>query len=199
MWKNCEVVMLSINRKANLVGKHLVLNKEGKLYIWDTDKLGVQNSLPIQHLYILSDEEIKEGDYYLDEHNNIGKAFKNNAGFYRNCKKIIATTDKSLIIKNDCDCGATTYEGCSQCLKQVPQLPQSFIKKFVEEYNKGNIITETKVNSKPFYVTHNSPTYSVDEVKEFMQQAFSLGKAVARNPDYYSLCNPLEALYSKLF
>ena len=56
--------MLPTNEKAK-TGEYLVLNKENKLCIWNTHKMGVQNTLPIQHLYILSDEEIKEGDWFL--------------------------------------------------------------------------------------------------------------------------------------
>jgi len=55
-----------------------------------------------QHIYITSDEEIKEGDWCLDENENIVKADKD---FIFNCshefdeywKKIILTTDQDLI------------------------------------------------------------------------------------------------------
>jgi hypothetical protein len=46
--------------------KYLILNKESKLCIWNTNTMGSQKTLPTQHIYITSDEEIKEGDrvYY---------------------------------------------------------------------------------------------------------------------------------------
>jgi hypothetical protein len=51
-----------------------------------------------KHIHIISDEEIKAGDFYIDELNQFKwRAFKNNAGFYKDCKKIILTTDQNLI------------------------------------------------------------------------------------------------------
>ena len=50
-------------------GKYLVLNKEGKLCIWNTNTMGSQKTLSTQHIYITSDEDIKEG-YVLNTFNN---------------------------------------------------------------------------------------------------------------------------------
>ena len=95
-----------------------------------------------QHLYIISDDEIKEGDwcYCSKENRCIKNEMHTNVPSTR--KKIIATTDSSLNKKHDCDCGATTYEGCSQCLEILPQPSQQFIEKYIESYNKGEIITD---------------------------------------------------------
>ena len=52
-----------------------------------------------QHIYITSDEEIKEGDWYLTKHNELYKSKvigTDNNGFHF-CKKIILTTDPDLI------------------------------------------------------------------------------------------------------
>jgi len=51
-----------------------------------------------QHIYITSDEEIKGNDYYI--HNNRVRQSaggEQEKGDYRNCKKIILTTDTTLI------------------------------------------------------------------------------------------------------
>ena len=51
-----------------------------------------------QHIYITSDEEIKGNDYYI--HNNRVRQSaggEQEKGDYRNCKKIILTTDPTLI------------------------------------------------------------------------------------------------------
>ena len=55
---------------------------------------------------------------------------------YSNCKKIIATTDKSLTINITRILGVT---------RELPQISQSFIEYFVSKYNKGNIITKVMV------------------------------------------------------
>lgn len=101
------------------------------------------------HLYILSDDEIKEGDWFVcathrDIEGNITykqiekctkRIIKEEievdiletedwAYSPKRSKKIIATTDKNL---------------------NLPQPSQSFIKKYISEYNKGNIIEEVMV------------------------------------------------------
>lgn len=94
------------------------------------DKLA---SIPkYQHLYILSDEEIKDGDWFIWlKYNTIHKATKPDDN--KECKKIIATTDSSLLIPFD------------DVTIGLPQIPKSFIETFVNEYNKGNIITEVMI------------------------------------------------------
>lgn len=108
-----------------------------------------------QHLYITSDEEVKKGDWYI-ENTGLGvlqqvyfMSKENYDGWHkdivgkdnlkRRCKKIIATTDKSLKIPN-----GKPYE--SQDLvkvivrptKSLPQIHQQFI----EEYGKAGGIDE---------------------------------------------------------
>jgi hypothetical protein len=60
----------------------------------------------ICHLYITSDEEIKEGDWYLDDTLQLRKALPKEKDWQNNgklgfiaCKKIILTTDQDLISK----------------------------------------------------------------------------------------------------
>lgn len=66
----------------------------------------VRGSSKQQHLYIISDDEIKEGDWFIGDNISIKQCTLNNGGninfkggWYSgstNCKKIIATTDTSL-------------------------------------------------------------------------------------------------------
>lgn len=97
------------------------------------------NVLIPQHIYITLDEEIKEGDWYcsptgiVSQHNGTEK-------LPDGWKKIIATTDKSLKIN--------LLEGIKHApenWRELPQIPQSFIEYFVDQYNKGNIITDIMV------------------------------------------------------
>jgi hypothetical protein len=53
-----------------------------------------------QNIYITSDEEIKEGDWYLDTFNNQrikANEFSDHKHYVNACKKIILTTDQDLI------------------------------------------------------------------------------------------------------
>ena len=77
--------------------KYLVLNKESKPCIWNTETMGSQNTLISQNIYITNSEEIKEGDWKLDTfHNQISKV-TNMISVSKYDKKIILTTDPDLI------------------------------------------------------------------------------------------------------
>lgn len=128
--------MLPTNEKANSIWSNSLLNK-----------LSYGELSPIHcshyHLYILSDEEIKEGDWciMLDSFGNVfsnPRQYTNPETQFLNkgLRKIIATTDSSLRI------GKLEVGGK---IEHLPQIPQSFIEKFVEKYNKGDIITEVMV------------------------------------------------------
>lgn len=95
-----------------------------------------------QHLYILSDEEIKEGDWRLVNVSIVKDKEEwivtNKSGFKDIQYKIIATTDTSLWEHDD----TVPYP------KTRPALPQpssQFIQKFIEEYNAGRPITKVMV------------------------------------------------------
>ena len=139
--------MLPTNKKSKLV-----LSYCNELAINWTYDLAKFDDATYQHLYILSDEEIKEGDWVYDKLNN--KVYQANSIVIHNMKsmeyeifleKIIATTDKSLaktIKLNYIQFGDKVEE---TRLEFLPQPSQQFIEKFVEEYNKGNVITDVMV------------------------------------------------------
>ena len=95
--------------------------EKGKLIFADSN---IRTPTQLQNLYIISDDEIKEGDYYIID--DIPELLKNNGLKFIDdyCKKVIATTDTSL---------------------GLPQPSKQFIEKYIEEYNKGNIITDVLV------------------------------------------------------
>ena len=93
-----------------------------------------------QHLYITTDEEIKEGDKcYSNKSNSIVEATcdisqeaKNNIGYWR---KIIATTDPKLFAKGDAGIIEHTFKD------GMHEIPQSFI----EDYCKASGIDKVLV------------------------------------------------------
>lgn len=101
-----------------------------------------------QHLYIISNDEIKKGDWFIYD-NKIYKSILTNGecitieGGYglsflkTECKKIISTTNKLPL--NDCTTPWTLEH------KYIPQPSQQFIEKYIECYNKGEIITDILV------------------------------------------------------
>lgn len=131
----CNVVMLPTNNKANAIW-------------WSGHKLYFKSPEDpsrgeLNHLYITSSEESKEGDWFIADNQYLikcnGQTSKSfiNGNFYRSkCKKIIATTDRSLIWSKE-------TEALPSLPNQFPQIPESFIKKFIES---NGSITEVLVD-----------------------------------------------------
>ena len=155
-YKRCKVVMLPTNKKSNIfLGK--ITNQLQQLRVADKD-----NSTNNQNLYILSDEKFAIGDWVIN--GNISRSnhtivnlttqkqvneFNQIAGIMGEfnekikdiviTKKIIATTDNSLSVVNK----LPITEGKSWTL--LPRPSDSFIRKYCDAYNKGNIITNVIV------------------------------------------------------
>lgn len=95
--------------------------------------------LKTQHLYIITDDKINEGNWYYSFgktseysiHKCDSKRLVNISNNY-NCKKIIASTDPSL---------------------NLPSPSQSFITKYITEWNKGNKIENVLIEC---YSTHET-------------------------------------------
>lgn len=145
-FKMTDVVMLATNQKAEnqlvldiVLGKLILATrvKNGNK-LFDTNSY--DNDYEFQHLYFLSDEEIKEDNFYYNG-KYIEKATKElmplNNGVN---KKIITTTDKSLRINVD-----MFDDPNIESTLPLPQPSQSFLEVFVKEYNKGNQIKKVMV------------------------------------------------------
>ena len=140
MKKLCDVVMLPTEKATPLV-KFIGQFQTNKLTYCETLSMREPDEQS-QHLYITSDEEIKEGDWFIVE---LFKITSESDGFHieqankledvwinegvtirrhkNNCRKIIATTDKSPYIQ--------PYE-----VRIIPQIPEWFTKEFVESQGK---------------------------------------------------------------
>ena len=153
-FKKGKVVMLPTNQKANgMICKDIT--RQDKTIAIKTKYLMEHEDYIGHHLYIISDDEIKEGDWVyennLNQETQIYQIYNRNneLGFFRfrnvwislnrkqnSAKKIIATTDNSL--------WRPSHKYASDIIL-LPQPSQQFIQKFVEEYNKGNVITDVLV------------------------------------------------------
>jgi hypothetical protein len=145
MYKKCKIVMLPTNKKSKLVlsFKEKSFNQlvEPKLSLIQEEANYQFSNIQSQHLYIISDEEIKEGDWRLDiRDGNVYKSNKADSELYDNTfrKKIIATTDFTLEIDHP-------FDDKGDLDFPLPGFSQSCIEYFVKQYNKGNIITEVDV------------------------------------------------------
>lgn len=161
MEKTFKVIMLATDEKANVedivMSKfkdiHVVTKNDGKEYLKTTTK---------QHLYIISDDCIYVGDWYLDlsmktsdygVHKCDSERLKEvTYKFKSTAKKIIATTNKSLIIHKEIagsDKDSNNNWGIQEHMV-LPKLPDTFIEKYINYYNSGKQIME--ISAKTHYV-----------------------------------------------
>ena len=179
MKKPANVIMLPTDNKHSLTPatfkSGLFISKYGShlryLNEWYYDMISDYTS---QHLYITSDEEIEEGDWILitssngdNQINKVAKIKKKLKPIYETVfphkgivgginifKKIIATTDSSLLIDKDTINYYKTYVPLGDI--HLPQIPQSFIEEYITEYNKVNIIKQIMVEYEEELTSGNS-------------------------------------------
>lgn len=210
MKKTYKVVMLSTEKESNL----WLRNNKLEYNCSPSFKINPQ------HLYITSNEKIKEGDWCIyDKTNIVFKAYniKSKTVVQASdleeyhisfCKKIIATTDKSLRYVEEVT-GITKLP----LTFNIPQIPESFIKAYIESYNSSNPITEVnlemtlngsfekavsademelsyqvKTRDDNTVIIHKSKVYSLEEVKDLLHQAARFGRLthkedIGRMPD----------------
>jgi len=176
MWERCKVVILPTEEKATFDNLAIALEepfnclssiKKGNLSLVNLSEL---SGWKPQHLYILSDDEIKEGDWFYDIFSeSIKKCFEipplEDAAY-----KIIASTDPSLYTKIN----PSTQRVNELNPYLLPSPSQSFIEKYVSEYNKGNIITEVMVEYELDLIEYKKiciKHLDVSPVKDFYEEA----------------------------
>ena len=142
-FKKTKVVMLSTNEPSK-IGNLVTYQQRNLAKVIKEGINPIGSTVQFWNLYIISDDEIKEnnthfynpysGQLHISGNHTDYEAINKNG-----CKKIIATTDTSLKIDNpNYDIGKLAYI-------TLPQPSQQFIQKYIEEYNKGNIITDVLV------------------------------------------------------
>lgn len=153
--KKRQIVMLPTEKASYISMYYLNQKRENKLnYYKNSEKWDGSIN---QHLYILSDEEIKEGDWIYDLALNriIKQPNLNNIDYISLHKKIIATTNPELYWKHTKDqdgdiIGSTGNGICS--------ISQDFIEAYIKAYNEGNIIKEVMVE----YIDNGSEEWEGD-------------------------------------
>ena len=173
MFKRCKVVMLITNEKASLC---ISQDKLTRFYGIEPDN----EILVYRHLYIISGDKIKEDDYIYDVmFKRIGKVVKDKSVYSNsivyndrldcytsnkgNCKKVIASTDNSLRI--DSSIRDKSNDNYGKLISIIPRPLDSFISKYIEEYNKGNVITDVMVEYEAMNTTIINRNYSDFEPK----------------------------------
>ena len=141
MFKKANVVMLPTNEPSK-IGNLVTYQKCNLAKVIKEGINPKDSTVQFWNLYIISDEKIKEGDWYIAE----GKIYRASVAhmpelYKHSHKKIIATTDESLRTKYK----ENNHQPLSKYNYILPKPSDSFISKHIEEYNKGNIITDVLV------------------------------------------------------
>lgn len=131
-FKKCKVVMLPTKEKARF--GDMILTHDNNLLIFKHQRCTEIN----QHLYITSDDEIKQGNWFIDKTNKIWQ-HNGKVQPYKGSTKIIATTNFNFSIKGEFN------HRLNEIQNIIFQPSHSFVEVFVREYNKGNVITDILV------------------------------------------------------
>lgn len=145
MFKKCKIELLQ-NSNSQVTEKNQLylateLEPTTKYPLRLSEKPNTSTSynkkLKRQELYIISDEEIKEGDWCYERSTNSIIRCLNLllANEFKYLQKVISSTDKSL---------------------NIYQPSQGFINKYIEEYNKGSIINEVMVEYEEYHGINKS-------------------------------------------
>lgn len=134
IFKRTRVVMLP-TEKSNL----FIINKEKLSYSTIGGKVHKSDIYQPQHLYIISDDKLKDGDWCYDTHpkaemkiNQWQNSYNKIESLITHCQKIIATTDKSLDF--------APFGG--QPILILPEPSQGFIKKYCEKGGIDEVMVE---------------------------------------------------------
>jgi len=150
-FKRAQVILLPTKNKSKLV-----LTSTPILTLVNNEAIYDLSEIKSQHLCIISDDKIKEGDWKICLNDNsisqyMSKSCIESDTLCKDCKKIIATTDTSLFTLADCP-----VRGAASNIKYIlPQPSQQFIEKYVESYNKGEVIIDVLVEYEETYDVRN--------------------------------------------
>jgi hypothetical protein len=154
-FKKCKVVMLPAFNQTHQVEKGDTFIDDSRRYSWGKLQVLICERVTefghawsggliqtyINHLYILSDDSIRVGDWFIHDNNvyqlkgispSDGNDFNSVCGKWldsNECNKIVATTDKSLRIR---------MTGCTIETKILPQLSNKSIKSLIDYHIKNN-------------------------------------------------------------
>lgn len=196
MNKTFKVVMLPTEKAEDCILKQNLHLEYQKGY-FTQEYLKTSNRYS-QHLYILSDDKIKEGDWVIeyqkgDEQGTV-QQIKNEYVLAPDIqKKIVATTDRS--IRRD---SSVVSVNNPRHVFKVGHIPESFIQSYIKAYNEDKPITEVDLEMEDYLteelaikgsftnyriktrhnntvIVHQSKMYARDEVIKLCQQAYTFG------------------------
>jgi hypothetical protein len=160
--KKCKVAMLTTKKQAKLAISYSKLHKYGEYSTM------ISSEFVFKHLYVTSKDEIKKGDWVLYD----VSAYDNPSyelyflGKIRDTSEVGQANCHYIIEKNK-SYGARCAWHCEDCKKVIattdaslnlPTIKQSFIDKYITQYNAGNSINNVLVE---YYEEIHNPKYDI--------------------------------------
>lgn len=145
--KQYQVIMLSTYQKTSLISKRI---SDGKLLLAE-DHLITHFNEDINHilydLYVVSDEEIKEGDWIYCNHvvESIIQV-KNKRKSDNDCSIVLLQNNNSRTGEVFEKFSRKIIASTEYSLEKLDKIPDSFIKVYIKVYNGGNLITHTAID-----------------------------------------------------
>lgn len=209
--KNCQVFMVSTNERALPGDLWCNTKTDAPRYIHDENPNPVNTLTGMfpkdydikncfipaycikQHLYIVSDERIKDGDWFLETTSGMIWQRKNSNVYSlpEDAKKIIATTNKILSSKGVFESKFREKEDLSFDAKLLPEPPPEFIEKYINAFNSGKPITKVVVDYEETMKWHLDDYDVIEKLKIDKNNYISIHAIVKDN---YTREEILEAL-----
>jgi len=198
MKQKAQVVLLPTDKYAKDFPKELTLHFNSKIHLIQAH--GSLSYAHIQHLYVISNEEVKNNELPCwcinKNHDTLYQVQTDGTNWY----KVIATTNLEIAIEKDTLSipqrrGLTNHYPVER--KVLPQIPQSFISTYITEYNKGHIIENVEVEYNDVIICESTENYDDNDLfvngqkirsyshkfPEVLQRDADTFKKVKVNPD----------------
>ena len=198
--KRVQVHMLPTKDKSHI---GFLDNGKSRILYYQKEALAFREGWYPQHLYFTTDEEIKEGDWFINT--NFQKIYQANSenskniiefGPHPEIRKIIASTDPKLTVKYDNGVRDFGWETKSISYKKLAQPSQAFIKAYCEQGGIEYVDVEyeliweetgwnkqskhkLKVDSHNTITTHRivEKMYSRENLENLMMQSYIYGQS----------------------
>lgn len=171
MWKIYDIIMLTAKEKANIG-----LSQPFNVLYYHEHVVSHEG----QHLYITSDEEIKEGEKGFVVFNKVWGVPQPNGGriievigIYQKSHKHSREYVTKTGTVNISDCTGKIIATTDISLG-LPKPSQQYIQKYVEEYNKGNVISKVMVE----YDEHHEEDTSKEYIPGMGQPAIKIQELI---------------------
>lgn len=141
-FKRAQIIALQVNKAKSEYHQIVKLHNKELHRATNVKSIVSRKNCEYYEMYVVSDDKPRNNDWCIHLTTlNISQSNDKDNNLTQGWKKIIATTDTSLFTLADCP-----VRGAASNIKYIlPQPSQQFIEKYVESYNKGEVITNVLV------------------------------------------------------